>query len=501
MILPHRIPIVGLSALLSLLSLTVRPALCDDRVHDFLKFLPADVNSLSIVRVDQIMQTPRAIKDDWRGKHEAEFLAGSARLPPWVSLLVRGAQLRSGGAGPAMVTSIVPEPEAISFDKLFSKEKVTFDTVAGVRALRSKRGYLAEIAPGVLGFMAPPDRHSLGAWIRTIGGDSHIRLPKYLAGVAETYKPQILFAVDLEDLLEPAAMADRVASSAALVGKTAEQAAVKGLLAKLKGIRVGVDVDRQIHAAIALDFDGATVPEASYLKPLLSELLDDAGAHLDDLDTATVKIQSTSVEIAGPISDETLRRLMTFIITPVALQKEEYLPTESSKLPPPPQADATQKYFSLVNSTVHNLQILNHRAKDYYKTAQWHENYANKIAGFPTLDVDPDVVKYAQYIVSGLRALAASLRGAGLELTKLDNQVAYQWHVNDFYGPAGTFTAYGYNPAPWEVSSNLQQIRNAQDDAAEKNSDDREKVWTSMGNERDSIRGRMEAKYNTKFSL
>ena len=195
---------------------------------------------------------------------------------------------------------------------------------------------------------------------------------------------------------------------------------------------------------------------------------------------------------------------MTLILTPVSVQQEEYTPGQSSPgtPPPPSEAAATQKYFTLVNNTVRDLQILNHRAKEYTTTATWHDNYARKISQFPTTGVDPEVVQYAQRIASDLQALAASLRGESVEINRLDNHVTYQWHINNNWsGPGGVWTAAGYHPAPWEVSSNLQEIRNAQDDAAAKSADQRDQIWDSMFSERDSIQGRMAAKYGVKFSL
>ena len=468
-----------------------------DRVPELLKYMPADVNTISIIRVSEILQSPRAVQENWKEKHESEFLAGSARIPPWVEVLVRSTLVRSGNLGTVMSVSVAPEPENVSLEKLFPKDKVQTDTVSGTRALRSPRGYLAEVAPGILGFMAPPDRQAFSFWLKDRRKDPEIQLPKYLSEVSQAYKPHILFAVNLQELLDPVAMSHRVASSKVLEGKTAEQKAVTHLLARLKGMRLAMQIDKEIHAALAFDFDGATVPEASYLKPLLAELLDDAGAHIDEVETADVKIEPTSVVLSSQLADGSFRRLMTLILTPVSVQQKDYTPPQAKA--PPSEAEATQKYFTLVNNTIRDLQVLNHSAKEYNKTATWHDNYARKIGEFPTDNVDPEVVQYGHDMASALRALAASLRGVPTEVNHLENHINYQINVGA-YGPAGTWTAWGYNPAPWEVSSNLQETRAAQDDAVEKGSSQRDQIWKSMVSERESTQGRMSQKYNVKFT-
>ncbi len=61
-----------------------------DRVPELLKLLPDNVNSISIIRIDELMKSERAVKEQWKDKQEADFLVGSGRIPSWVGTLVRG---------------------------------------------------------------------------------------------------------------------------------------------------------------------------------------------------------------------------------------------------------------------------------------------------------------------------------------------------------------------------------------------------------------------------
>ncbi len=38
-------------------------------------------------------------------------------------------------------------------------------------------------------------------------------------------------------------------------------------------------------------------------------------------------------------------------------------------------------------------------------------------------------------------------------------------------------TPFGYIPAPWEVTNNIPEVRQAQQDAIDKSNDQREQLW------------------------
>src|SRR5204863_463707 len=51
-------------------------------VGSALKYVPASANSLAIVKVQDLMNSPRGIKEEWAQKHQTAFLAGSVHVPP-----------------------------------------------------------------------------------------------------------------------------------------------------------------------------------------------------------------------------------------------------------------------------------------------------------------------------------------------------------------------------------------------------------------------------------
>lgn len=476
-----------------------------DRVPELLKLLPNNINSVSIIRIDELMKSPRAVAEKWKEQQEANFLAGSGRIPGWVETLVRGTDIHALGQGPIQSVALAPEPAGMSLDKVLPAEQVVADQVGKFTVWRSDRYYITQVTPDIVGVMSPPNRQSISRWFNALEGGGTPTYSKYIQEVTAKYRAHVLYAIDLTDFFDPAMLANRVQHSAALKEKQEDVKALTALLLKLRGMRLAIDVDTRINAAVAFDFVGTPGPVAEYLKPLLIELLDDAGARIDDLSGATVKVEGQSVSLVMPLSDPGLRRLMSLILTPISIHPSEYKPNPEyvKKNPPKPVAPsdmghATLKYFELVNNTVKDLQILNRRAKEYNRTATWHDTYATKIQNFPTTNVDPIAVQYASYIAGGLQSLASSLRGVPVQVDRLGNKVVYKWNVNT-WGPGGVYTGLGYVPAPWEITSNIQEVRIAQQDAIDKSADERDGVWNQMLAEKSKVAAELSQKYGLKF--
>ncbi|MGC4002126.1 MAG: hypothetical protein QM811_02830 [Pirellulales bacterium] len=262
---------------LGLLLSAVSSSRAQDPAPTLLKLLPTNVNSISIIRVDEIMKSERAVAEKWKDSQDAAFLAGSGRIPPWVSTLVRGTEIRSFSMGPMFSVSLVPKPADIALEKLLPKDKIDYDQIGQTMVWRSSRGYMAEVLPGVLGVMGPPNRQSFAYWLRTITAADGTQYSPYLQQVTKQFKPQVLSVIDLHDFFNPNLITNRVMYSQALAGKTEEGKALVALLLKLRRARIGIDVKKEITLGIAFDFDAKVGAEANYIKPLLSEILDDAG--------------------------------------------------------------------------------------------------------------------------------------------------------------------------------------------------------------------------------
>jgi hypothetical protein len=302
----------------------------------------------------------------------------------------------------------------------------------------------------------------------------------------------------------------------AMIGKQQDVDLVIGRIMAIRGLRLDIFFDEQTTAAITVDFASPVGSDAPLMKSILLEALGDLGVGLDSFQASEPKADANSIRLAARFTDEDLRRVMTLVLTPHPAQPSDSIPspppapapgavtvkTPSSTTPRPAprvSSDNNVKYFKAVDQILKDLTRANRNAKDYARTATWHDNFANKIDQLSTLAVDPDLVAYGTSVSSKLRSIAASLRGVGIEINTLNNAVVYNTKVNPGWEQVGWWT-YGYQPATWEVTSNLAQVREQQAAAVAAGAKDREAVWTMINNERAQIMDTMARKYGEAFT-
>ncbi len=208
-----------LCLLAALVMLSEASARAADRVPELLKLLPNNINSVSIIRIDELMKSPRAVAEKWKEQQEQNFLAGSGRVPGWVETLVRGTDIHSLSQGPIQSVALAPEPPGMTLDKLLPAEQIVADQVGKFTVWRSDRYYITQVTSDIVGVMSPPNRQSLSRWFNSLTGGGSPTYSKYIQEVATKYRAHVLYAIDLTDFFDPAMLANRVQHSAALKGK------------------------------------------------------------------------------------------------------------------------------------------------------------------------------------------------------------------------------------------------------------------------------------------
>jgi hypothetical protein len=306
-------------------------------------------------------------------------------------------------------------------------------------------------------------------------------------------------------MFEPARLKARLGSMGAMLGKQADVDRIVGRCMAVRGLRLDVFVTEDTRATLTLDLANPVGNDAALFKAILLEAMGDMGASLDSFAGSEPRADANSLRLAGVFSDEDLRRVMSLILTPHPAEQPP-LANAATPVPPPPAArpprvveDNNVKYFRAVDQILNDLTKANRNAKDYHRTATWHDNFANKIDQLSTLSVDPDLVAYGQSVSSKLRSIAASLRGVAVDINTLNNAVVYNTKVTPGYEQVGWWT-YGYQPATWQVDSNLAQVREKQADAVMAGSKDRDTIWQMINDERGRIFAAMSQKYGEAFT-
>jgi hypothetical protein len=486
-------------------------------VSDLLPFVPRDANALAVLRVKALTGSPRGQKEGWAARHESQYLDGAVTIPPWVEVLVRASFVRPGTRGGDWTTVLTPLPDGVEMTQLAVREGTEVQEISNRPAVLSERhsGYFVEFkGPGesgrrILGGMAPASRQDAARWIAEAGRATGAEgVSPYLVESVQDSTPQLVLALDMHDMLDPVHVRSRLDAAEAIQGQRAARAALIIAFQTLRGIRFSVRVQETTTAEVRFDFGRRIGDEGKFVKPLFVEFLNDAGAALDELESAEVKVDGQTVTLRTPLSDESLRRVLSLITAPPPPHSPGRAAQATPAPPQPasgPDAIASRRYFQAVSRNVDDLRRAYARAQSYTRTAQWHDNFAQRIDHLPTAGVDPALVDYGRRISSQLRALGASLRGTGVKVNALDRTVVYQTD----YVPANGFewwwggarTAWGpvVNPQNVVVTSNLQEVRAKQAEVVAAAAPERDQIWQIINDERDAMERQMVGKFGEQF--
>lgn len=493
-------------------------------VSGLLPFLPEDSNTIAVLRVRDLVNSPRGQKEGWAEKHETEFLQGAITIPPWVAALVRSSYARPGVPGGDWTAVVIPLPATYQMADLAKREGTEVQEIAGHAAVLSSRhnGYFVELQTSgegktpVLGGMSPATRQDISRWI----AESHrsgagLGLSQYLKNAAADDSAQIVLALDMHEMLDPVQVRYRLDGTTALKDKPEAKAKLRIDLQTLQGVQFKVRVGDNAAAEMRLDFGRQIGDEGQYLKPLVIELLGDAGAELEEFADAQLRVAGSSATLSMSLSDESLRRVLS-LVTAAPPASAAGRSTPAATTPPEPGQDsstpnvtASKRYFHAVNRNIDDLQKAYGRAQSYARTAQWHENFAKRIEHLPTAGVDPALLEYGRTISSRLRALGASLRGTAVQVNALDRSVVYNVDVTPVYQSGvdwwwgGARTAWGPytygQPVNVNVTSNLADVRAKQAELVAASTPQREQIWQIIIDDRAATERAMVGKYGAEF--
>lgn len=477
-----------------------RPVAADDRDVALLKLLPASSNVVAVVHADQVLGSVRGVKEDWAGRQQDRFLAGASMIPPNVTTLVQGMQVRLETSTLIAATTLMPFPEGFDLWAFADREKeATHDMIADVPAVQARHNSLYVQLPGsTLAILTPASRQEAARYIRSLATSSQAQLPtNYLTRTAQL-PHQIVIAIDLQDVARPDHLKQEVASLETVRGNATGQQELLDLLAQLEGVRFCADVRDSTHAVLAADFRKAPGNSALQLKPLILRLVSDAGLHVNELDTATAVVEGNSLALQmNAFSDTSLRMVLSLITAsssgaaPTSAVAKSTSPTASNAI----DAKASRKYFQTISQSLDDLQVAGRKNKGLGQSATWYENIARKIDKLPTSGVDPELVDYGAATSRNLKGLAASLKGVAVEVDTVGKSLVWKSTFDPGYTEANIWGGLGYRAPSVQVDSNLQQVRERQADAVIRGEKSREKAWQVVLEQRDAMKTTVQARY------
>src|SRR5262249_38400859 len=140
----------------------------DDALTEMLAKLPESVNAVTVINLESLLSSPRAKQEKWTTGFQEGYLSGALLIPPTVQTAVLASRYdpcRSAARVEFGVARLVRR-FPVSIRDLARKEHGPIDTIGGQDvAVPSRFGYVAQLGPGLVGGMAPPNRQEMSRWL------------------------------------------------------------------------------------------------------------------------------------------------------------------------------------------------------------------------------------------------------------------------------------------------------------------------------------------------
>jgi hypothetical protein len=357
---------------------------------DMTRRVPSDANVIVYMDVERLMASPLAANEGWKSKQAEDFANRPMAVPPTVTKLVRAASVNLDVGETAWQIAVLEAKSLPTLESIAKQEKGHVDTVAGTKAVWSPRGaYAYKVSNNALGVMFPADRQFLSRWIKEKPG----QYSSYLLDASKDMAAsgaQILIAMDLEDLVQPQLIQERMKAMRSLKDSKVNRDDLAKTLVSIKGVKFSVAVRDKATGKVTVDFggDASTLKEVG--KPLLLEVLENRGLALEDMDAWKASTTESSFVLEGDLLKSGLMRLSSLLELP-SLPLDES--AEEQVNARDPKLYATQNHFK---SVVALLSDLNEKRKDFQNpghAAGWWETYALRISRLPVANVDENMLE------------------------------------------------------------------------------------------------------------
>jgi hypothetical protein len=327
---------------------------------------------------------------------------------------------------PIWEAAVMDLNEAISLKSLAKARGGTLDTIEGLQALSLPNDtYLVQLGPKTLGGMAPGNRQAVVRWIRDIRKPKPAPLSPYLQRAAvysDETGSEIIMALDLEGVMSFERVGkylkghekefDEWQRNEPMPDKLMD---VAGVLANIHGIRIGVRVGERQSSVITVDLHADASHIASIAKPLFLQVLSDKGALIEDFESWTVKTKGNEISLAGILSADGQRRLLSLMDSPIRENTVAQAPIVSPGDLPAAEANKSREYFRTIVAMDDDLKKDMKSVKNLASMQLYFNKYAERIERMPILGVDEELVKYSGVVADTLRQCTGSIKKMGIQ--------------------------------------------------------------------------------------
>ncbi len=462
---------------------------------DPLHLLPGSCNAVAVVKMQKLVHSPVGVREHWLDKVRRAYAEGLLSNPPWVTEVVQATTFGSATVGVPLTYSVYVTSPLFTVGDIAKHELAPVEQVAGHGAVLSSRNvYFVQLRSGLIGAVQPANRQAVAQWVRSLGGSRSTAIAADLINAVKgPENEQVAIAVDLKDMLNPRHIRNWILGTPKLK-ETKDVDGLVALICSLRLARLSVRATAAIAVRLELDFDSTLGDHAVAMQQAVGQWLDDAGARTGAMTSAKTTVGDKSLIFEGPLDERGLRHLLTLVQSPHLEPKE--VSGEDNRQP---NGVASAAYYNKVCDLLNALVSKNENARNYQRTALWHQEFARRIGAVSTTAVDPALVRWSRDVSKELVALAQSLRGESVRLEDLERSIRFD--------DTTTYQWYGFSPDPlylptWVYSdNNLELVRAKQDATVEKSAGQRDAIWNMLRQETANVAREMERTYNIKLKL
>jgi hypothetical protein len=481
----------------SLFVITAMPLFAADFAYgqfaDLLKRVPDDANAILLVDVDAVHKSPIGRKESWTKRHKEDYLAGVAAIPPTVKQLVLGAQINTTTLHDTWKIGVVKLNHEMTLGQMTSEHPGSVDNVAGQPVVLGPKSttYYVPFAPATVGLLRPANRQQLARWINFVRQNKQIAISPYLQEAAASVDDagQVIMAIDLAYVLDPAGVNMRLRNTRTLAGKQVDFDALTKLITGLRGLKLVLRADESISGQFRIDFSNSVESLEPYAKPLILESMDRMGMHVDDVQDWTARTDGNTIILEGKVTVTGARQLLSPLLTPGMRVHNEAVESPGQQLSQDPHITASVRYFKSITTLLDDLQ--KSKVKTFRHMAYMLNKYAESIDELPMLNVDDGLLKFGAWVSQNLRgmssgALSTNERNNFLEANMTEGVYSY--------GGYGT----GYLPG-YGISSNYTALGNIEGIGVSQEKMNRAQVWNAINDAIRQVRTQMTQKYQVEF--
>ena len=413
------------------------------------KFTPAATNSIILVDVVGLHNSPLGKTNDWESKHVEDYAAGKTPFPPAAQSIMFARELDPNGLHAVRrEVAVIKSTEPIGFQRLAEVVGGKVQKISSRNVVASPRGFLAALLDDKsVAAYYPADRQAFGRWLKTATQSENETLSPYLTRVSASWPRvgQIMMALDMTDGLDETAIVDELKLNKEIVKNEDDARALAKAFSHIEGMRFSIAVTDKINAEWTVDFTESMTGMEKTLRPFFESAVKRMSRTNFDLSTWSMSSTPRGVSFRSTLTPEQLKSVFESIHSPILMGQT----LSRTGAVDPNQAKASQEYYRSVNNIVHALDRYADRMTDYNAAAVEYDRSANRIQRLSTENVDPECVQFANTVANMLFGMSSTLRGVPREAAV---QTAGAWNQRFFRGPSYYDAGWTY-PWRWGVTS------------------------------------------------